>query len=150
MRISSRALVLAVAGAIVLALVATAVSISTALSGPGRVATLAPSGGAAWPDELFGTARSGSSAFTPFHDLAVVLVSDAWGGSVATPCLFIAQVRPQQRMLSTGCGAGDFPPTAAIEVADGMPDSLIDHYPIGSSLQFVLRDDEVSVYASAG
>ncbi|GAA3913930.1 hypothetical protein [Microbacterium invictum] len=146
---SRRTLVLLAAVAVVVALVAMVVSITTAVNRPGQVATLNLDPAGEWPMQ-FGEAQADSLLFEEFYGLTVVLVPQSWGVGTASPCLFIARTDPQGMMLSAGCGAEQFPPTAAIEVVDGMPQELRDRYPVGSELQFVLGDDTVLVYATAG
>lgn len=145
---SPRVLVIAAAAAVVIALVAATVSITTALGGPRQVATLASLPDEEWDEQFYGPQGPGSMMFEPFHGLTVVLVTDPWGAQAEVPCLFVAQNGGQTHMLTAGCGTDHFAPTTAVEVSEGMVEELLEQFPVGSELQFVLGDDEVHVYAA--
>lgn len=142
-----RPLVFLAAAVVVVVLIA--VTVATALDRPGRVQTLAAAPQTEWPDQ-FGPPQEGATVFEEFHGLTLLLIPNAWGLDTAMPCLFVARPEPQGMMLSTGCGAEEFPPTAALRVTETMPQELRDRYPIGAELQFVLVDGSVIVYAAAG
>lgn len=113
---------------------------------PGSVGVLQADPDAAWPDE-FSPRGAGSAIFEKFHGLTVVLVPQDWNGGAPSPCLFILTDPTKGLIGGAGCGAGDFEPVTAITVTEQMPKSLLEEFPVGSSLQFQLRDGEVVVFA---
>jgi hypothetical protein len=115
---------------------------------PASVGVLQPDPDGEWPDD-FSSRGAGSEIFEDFHGLTVVLVPQDWNGGAPSPCLFILSNASQGLIGGAGCGAGDFEPIAAITVTEQMPEALIEEFPVGSALQFQLRDGEVVVFADA-
>lgn len=113
---------------------------------PGSVATLAAAPDAEWP-EFLGQRQDGSQVYEEFLGLTVAIVPQPWGRENDVPCLFVLQAVGISSITTVGCGAGGFPPTAALEVTEAFPDELVAEYPEGTALQFVLADDRVVVYA---
>ena len=116
---------------------------------PGSVATLTAAPDAAWP-EFLGEQQEGAMVFEDFLGLTVAIVPQPWGGQDDVPCLFVLNRTGASGITSVGCGAGGFAPTAALAVTATFPDTLISEYPVGTALQFVLDDGEVTVYADRG
>ncbi len=48
------------------------------------------------------------------------------------------------------CSVGSFPATFAMPIDGDAPDELIDRYPEGAALQFVLDGDRVAVFLDSG
>lgn len=115
---------------------------------PGSVGVLQADPDGEWPDE-FSPRGAGSEIFEEFHGLTILLVPQDWNGGAPSPCLFILSNASRGLIGGAGCGAGDFEPIAAITVTEQMPDALIEEFPVGSALQFQLRDGEVVVFAEA-
>jgi hypothetical protein len=115
---------------------------------PGSVGVLQADPDGEWPDD-FSPRGAGSEIFEDFHGLTIVLVPQDWNGGAPSPCLFILSNASRGLIGGAGCGAGDFEPIAAITVTEQMPDALIEEFPVGSALQFQLRDGEVVVFADA-
>ncbi|TDN92249.1 hypothetical protein EV279_1767 [Microbacterium sp. BK668] len=113
---------------------------------PGSVATLGEAPDAEWPDFL-GQRQDGSEVYEEFLGLTVAVVPRPWGRENDVPCLFVLQAEGSEAITTVGCGAGGFPPTAALRIADSFPDELRAEYPTGTALQFVLADNRVVVYA---
>lgn len=135
------------AGALTLALVIGAVlAYVTMQTHPGNAGVLSADPDAPWPENL-GNRGNGAQVFEEFHGLRVVLSPQDWAEGASTPCLFILPASNEVSIIGAGCGAGDFDPTAAIEVTASSPAALRDQFPVGSALQFVFHDDQVIVYS---
>ena len=138
------------AGALILALlVGAGLSYTTMKQNPGNVGVLSVDPDAEFPNSM-GDETPGSKVFEQFHGLTVLLVPQNWGTGNPAPCLFILPGSRDAAIIGAGCGAGEFDPTAAVGVTSGLPDELLERFPEGSALQFVLRDGEVVVYSDAG
>lgn len=48
--------------------------------------------------------------------------------------------------MYSGCGMGVFPATAQVPLGEDAPDELLERYPTGTTLQFVLNGDSVGVF----
>ena len=133
----------ALTGAVLLGAVLSYIAVGLA---PGNVGVLQADPDGAWPSN-FAPREDGSEVFEDFHGLTIVLVPQDWNGGAPSPCLFIVSNPSQGLIGGAGCGAGDFDPVAAVIVSDQMPESLLEEFPVGSALQFQLRDGEVVVFA---
>ncbi|WP_243075904.1 hypothetical protein [Microbacterium sp. SS28] len=136
------------AGALTLALLAGAILTYTTMQfHPGSVGVLSADSEEPWPDSL-GDRPDGGTVYQTFHGLKVVLVPQNWGyGDEKLPCLFVVPDSRNSTLLGAGCGAGDFDPTAAILITESLPAAVLDEFPVGSALQFVLHEGQVIVYA---
>jgi hypothetical protein len=141
-------------GALVVA-AATTTAITTAAGTTGDVRQVATLGeDPEFQPPLFMDAESATvRGFERFHGLVVMETSQRWLGPGTDACLVITaggdvsneSQRFQGRMF-VGCGAGDFRAATQFTVAPGLPRELIDRYPVGTSLQFVLDGDRVGVF----
>jgi hypothetical protein len=141
-----RTILLATGALVLAALVGAGVTYSALSSHPGSVAVLAPTPDAVWP-ENFGDRRPGGEVFEEYLGLEVYLVPQPWSDTGTVPCLFVLSDASPSSIVTAGCGAGAFAPTAAVQVSNDMSLELLERYPAGSALQFVLDDGRVVVYA---
>ena len=133
---------------------------------PLEIAVLGVDGFAEWPD-LFGTysedgerqpgAPEGAMVFEAFHGMTAYRMPDGmYSYSTDQRCLVIVEsgkVDEDSNGYSgtffNGCSAGIFPATVEIVVipdpSGQLPDELVDAFPEGTALQFVLDGDEVVV-----
>ena len=135
---------------VVAALIGAGVSFAVTEIPPGAVAVLEPDPDAPWPGG-YGDRGEDSVVFDEFHGLTVVYTPNG-AGEEGTYCLFVA-LSPDSvggsNIFTAGCAGGAFAPTAAIPVTNSMPEELLDEFPEGSALQFVLQDSRVRVYAES-
>lgn len=118
-----------------------------------RAATLRAMPDVAAPDPF--QLGGGGVMFEPFEDL--VVFESRFPDEAKTRCLMLADEtavngRDDEGFVSgylmQGCGAGAFPAVLSIVVDAQLPAGVRERYPVGSSLQFVLEADLVSVYAA--
>ncbi|MCZ4068538.1 hypothetical protein O1W71_12730 [Microbacterium sp. H37-C3] len=137
---------------------ATARSASTATAlppdaGVSHVTTLLPTGEEI-PDFMrpYGDGVEAGS-FEKFLGLSVFRTTDIWRGG-DNICLSVARIDDDQGDGSVtgssyqGCSAGAFPAAVSFIVWDDQPEELLERYPVGTALQFVLTDAGVDVFVS--
>lgn len=152
-----RIAILWLASLVAVALVATTVSAAFTYrlqADTREVAVLRVDAGAQWP-EIFG--EEVGHIFADFYGIrAFSQVQGSMAGPGRSECLQVAESSILDADLRQGfpgryyagsCGAGAFPPTAAILVGEGAPEPLRERFPDGTSLQFILRGSEVVVLA---
>jgi hypothetical protein len=61
----------------------------------------------------------------------------------------VSQSASFQSQILTGCGAGPFPATIQLVVRGELPPQLLEHFPQGTALQFVLDGERIHVYSAA-
>lgn len=106
--------------------------------------------------EFFGLTEDDSVGFRDFFGLTAVASESAYWGANGDSCLLLipsdrieADAMSFQGPVFSGCGAGSFPTTIELVVTDDLPDALLDRFPEGSALQFVLEDSRIDVYSDA-
>ena len=142
------------AASVVVALIAgAALTMATTAAADGRVAVLAEADPDEWPVDFFGEPQEGSRVFEEFLGLRVLMVPNAWGSTrYGINCVFVTKVGDSEAgspgdLITTGCGEGRYPPSAAFPVTDASPDALRERFPIGTSLRVVLQGSQVEVFA---
>lgn len=102
----------------------------------------------------FGT--TGDARSYTFQGLTILTTDQGWD-DVPQACIVVVptegvnwQDRTVTGQLYSGCSVGAFPATAEFTVHDLSPSQLRASYPVGTSLQFVLVGDEVTVFADDG
>ena len=109
-----------------------------------QVGTLREVDDLVWPETL-GTATSDARGYTEFHGLTVITSDQQWAGIGTDTCMLVMKsadvtlTTPTGGSLHWGCGTTDFPATVQFEVTTSMPAELIEQFPVGTALQFVLR-----------
>ncbi|GAA3660709.1 hypothetical protein [Microbacterium marinilacus] len=97
--------------------------------------------------------------FEEFHGLQPLSSRAAWNGEPETACLVVvasdflgAERSVNERGMifvggedTRGCEAGRFPASLQRVVTEDMPDSLLQRFPVGTALRFVLDGDEIVV-----
>ncbi|HEY9307204.1 MAG TPA: hypothetical protein VIP82_05310 [Microbacterium sp.] len=111
----------------------------------GRVAVLREDSDAEWPDMFFGARPADGLVFDGFHGLTVLSFPQSVAQGSAQTCLYI--LTPPDGFGAGSCAAGSYPASASMEVVSSSPEALRDRFPLGTSLQFVLEDSTVQVYA---
>lgn len=138
---------------------ATARSASTATALPpdariSHVTTLLPTGEEipAFMRPYSGGVEPGS--FEKFLGLSVFRSTDTWRGN-DNVCLSVARIDDETSgdgsrsgAFYQGCSAGAFPAAVSFVVWEDQPDELLERYPLGTGLQFVLTDAGVDVFVS--
>ncbi|WP_211160640.1 MULTISPECIES: hypothetical protein [Microbacterium] len=139
---------------VVAALIAgAALTMATTAAVGGRVAVLAEADLDEWPDQLFGEPQEGAQVFEELFGLRVLTVPNAWGSSRhGINCVFVTQVGGSEagsagELITTGCGDGHYPPSAAFPVTDASPEALRERFPIGTSLKVVVQGNQAEVFA---
>lgn len=151
-RPSRRTVWLSAAALVVAMIVGAGITLAVASTHPGHVAVLAEAPDAEWPTDFFGPSRPGARVFEDFLGLAVVMVPNAWASTADGPeCLFVLAVEQQtpenQTIISTGCAGGGFDAVASFATTRRMPEELLERFPVGTALQFVLDGSQVFVFA---
>lgn len=125
---------------------------------PVRVATLRQAA-LEWP-EFLGTATADARGFTEFLGMTAITSERQWGGADTDICVIVLEAADAQmtandgRTLPLGCGTAAFPATAQFQVTPDMPAELIERFPVGTQLQFVLSEQlaegifEIDVFAA--
>ncbi|MGZ0069519.1 hypothetical protein [Microbacterium arborescens] len=144
---------------------ATARSASTATALPpdariSHVTTLLPTGEEI-PEFLRPYGDEGEAgSYEEFLGLSVFHFTDTWRGTDNGPaannvCLSVAHIDDQASGDNSrggsyyqGCSAGAFPAAVSFVVWEDQPDELLERYPLGTGLQFVLTDAGVDVFVS--
>jgi hypothetical protein len=133
---------------------------------PREVAVLGVDAFAEWPG-IFGSyteegerepgVPEGGMAFQAFHGLSPFRMQNGmFAYGVGQTCLMIVEtsmITDESNSFGgaiyNGCAAGEFPATVEILIDDenlqNLPDELLDAFPEGTALQFVLDGDEVIV-----
>ncbi|MDQ2669689.1 MAG: hypothetical protein M3Y31_03580 [Gemmatimonadota bacterium] len=100
--------------------------------------------------------RSDSRGERSWYGLTILVVRGTWYGDTEDECLVImrqADVDPNSDSLSgplyTGCSAGHLPAVLQLRVNDAMPDALLEQFPVGTGLRFVLDESRVGVFVAA-
>lgn len=102
------------------------------------------------------SAPAGGTAFQAFHGLSVFSMQNAmFGYGAGQTCLMVlestnidSESTSFEGALFNGCAAGRFPATVEIVVSEDfqrLPEELLDEFPEGTGLQFILEGDEVVV-----
>lgn len=106
-----------------------------------------------WPTNMFGDAQEGARVFEVFEGTRVLVVPNAWGSPDSEiVCVFVVRGESEDgsaaanEILTTGCGAGAFAPTASFTVTERSPAALRDRFPIGTSVRVTVEGDEVRVF----
>lgn len=153
-RLSRRTIWLWAASIVVALVVGAGITTLMPATGAGRVATIAEADLSEWPADVFGDPQEGARIFEAYEGLRVLVIPNAWGSSAAAlSCVFVVRSDREggtgavNEIVTTGCGAGDFPPTAAFPVNEESPEALRDRFADGTDLRIVLAEDEVHVFA---
>lgn len=100
--------------------------------------------------------RADSRGNRDWYGLTVLVVRDTWYGDTVDECLVIMRqddVDPNSDSLSgplyTGCSAGGFSAVLQVRVNDAMPEELLEQFPVGTGLRFVLDGSRVGVFVAA-
>ncbi|KQZ85536.1 hypothetical protein ASD56_04240 [Microbacterium sp. Root166] len=117
-----------------------------------RVAVLDADPEAEWPEGFFGPERGGAVIYDELLGVTPIYVPDDWTDVEGTFCLYMTRTDRLQGtegpgILTAGCTAGDFDATTALLVNADMPAELLERFPEGTALQFVVDGSTVSVYA---
>lgn len=115
-------------------------------------ALLEPNPAIALPRDFFGL--DGSIAVYEFYGLWVIRSnSGAFAG--AGDCILVTSADAVDTRTSSitgpayyGCEAGSFPATAQFALDGQWPQALLDRYPVGSGMRFVIDGDRVGVFIS--
>ena len=152
-RLSRRTKGIWTASVIVALIAGAALTMATTAAADGRVAVLAEADPDEWPVDFFGEPQEGSRVFEEFLGLRVLMVPNAWGSTrYGINCVFVTKVGDSEAgspgdLITTGCGGGRYPPSAAFPVTDASPEALRERFPIGTSLKVVLQGSQVEVFA---
>jgi hypothetical protein len=99
--------------------------------------------------------RAESRGNRDWYGLTILVVRDTWYGDTVDECLVImrqADVDPNSDSLSgpmyTGCSAGGFSAVLQLRVNDAMPEELLEQFPVGTGLRFVLDGSRVGVFVA--
>jgi len=120
---------------------------------PREIAVLQIDPGAEWP-QMMGDRPEGSEIFEEFYGLRAFVQVNAPRLSAVDVCLSVIEAsavtgRSSYSNFYIGaCGAGEFPATVSMLVNSTAPDELQERFPAGTSLQFILRGDEVAVLSA--
>jgi hypothetical protein len=108
-----------------------------------------------WP-EFFGPQEPGAQGFTDFYGMTALTGNRLFGAEAADTCMLVvptAQIHHDAAALTgpilNGCGAGAFRATVQLIVQGDLPAPLLERFPQGTALQFVLDGDRVDVYSDA-
>ncbi|HET8926776.1 MAG TPA: hypothetical protein VFN24_02990 [Microbacterium sp.] len=112
------------------------------------LATLAATQDASWPDFVLGDRPEGAVLFAEHLGVQMIAVpQEVQGGS--SVCLYAMSARDLPRgAFAVGCGAGPFAPTLTSVVGSDWPAEMLERFPVGSAVQYVLAGDRVLVYAA--
>ncbi|SDQ47549.1 hypothetical protein [Microbacterium sp. cf332] len=122
-----------------------------------HVTTLLPTG--AQLPAFFGSyadEQQGQS-FEPFLGLAVFQTDIIWApDDNANTCVFVTRVSDVESstndswtgFMNQGCSAGAFPAAVSFVVREDQPEELLERYPVGTAMQFVLTEAGVDVFVS--
>ncbi|WP_109208612.1 MULTISPECIES: hypothetical protein [Microbacterium] len=111
----------------------------------GRVAVLHQDPDGAWPDDFFGPRPAEGRVFEEFHGLSVLVFPQVMGPAGSQTCVYV--VTDTNGFGTGNCGAGSFPPVANMVVAADAPEALLERFPEGTALQFVVDGEQVLIYA---
>lgn len=120
---------------------------------PREIAVLQIDPGAEWP-QMMGDRRDGGEIFEEFYGLRALIQTQAPSFSAVEVCMSLIEGsvvtgRSSYSNFYIGaCGAGEFPATVSMLVNSTAPDELQERFPAGTSLQFILRGDELAVLSS--
>jgi hypothetical protein len=107
------------------------------------------------PQSFFGGETRG---FAEFYGLVPLSTSSQWDDQRSTACLVLVSADDLYSDSTTsgfrgyatggGCEAGRFEAWAQVLVTVEMPEQLIDRYPVGTALRFVLEGDQITVLSA--
>lgn len=122
--------------------------VSRTAADPQPIAILEATDEATWPSFILGERPEGAVLFEEHLGVQIVAVpQEIPGGS--TRCLYAMSAEDLPRgAFTVGCGAGPFLPTLTSLVGADWPPELLEQYPIGSSVRYLLDGDRVLVYAA--
>lgn len=99
--------------------------------------------------------RGDSRGERDWYGLTILVVRGTWYGDTEDECLVVmrqADVDPNAESLSgplyTGCSAGHLPALLQLRVNDAMPQELLEKFPVGTGLRFVLDGSRVGVFVA--
>lgn len=102
-----------------------------------------------WPSDFVGARPEGGRMFERFRGLQLIAVPQTVDQGATIDCLYLIRTQDSaSNMLSVGCGAGPFGPTLSVTVETSWPQTVLDAYPAGTALKFVLDGDRVLVYTA--
>jgi len=155
-----RVAILWISSLVAVALIVGAVTALTAprtstAGGVRHVGTVYPDPAFVWP-ELLGEQVGDAQGFTDFFGLTAVAGNGFFGTEAAETCILLlatAQIEGDENFALSpsrfGCGAGPFPATAEFVVQGELPPEMLERFPEGSALQFVLDGSRIDVYSDA-
>jgi len=120
---------------------------------PREVAVLQVDRAAEWP-EMMGDRPEGGEIFEEFYGLRAFIQVNAASFSAVDVCLSVIEGTAvtgrgsYSNFYIGACGAGEFPATVSMLVNSTAPEELQERFPEGTSLQFILRGDEVAVLSA--
>jgi hypothetical protein len=126
-------------------LVGVGLTLAVQAAGAGKVATLDEDADGEWPTQFFGDRPADAVVFDEFHGLSVLTFRQPAQPGSAQTCLYI--VMPPGGFGAGTCAADAFAASASLEVGPDSPEELLDRFPRGTALQFVLEGSSVQVYA---
>ena len=120
-----------------------------------HVGTIRENADFVWPGFL--NEQGNPVGFHDFHGLTPVAMDGALWGANGDSCFIlmetekiVAESDNFDGEIYSACGAGPFPATIQIVVtAENLPATVLDRFPAGSALQFVLDGSRIDVYSDA-
>ncbi|WP_307224548.1 hypothetical protein [Microbacterium arborescens] len=95
-----------------------------------------------------------AASYEDFLGLSVFRSADEWRGN-GNLCVSVARIADETSgdtarngVYYQGCAAGAFPAAVTFVVWEDQPEELLERYPVGTALQFVLMDAGVDVFVS--
>ena len=155
-----RVAILWISSLVAVALIVGAVTALTAprtstAGGVRHVGTVHPDPAFVWPEAL-GEQVGDAQGFTDFFGLTAVAGNGFFGTEAAETCILLletAQIEGDENFALSpsrfGCGAGPFRATAEFVVQGELPPEMLERFPEGSALQFVLDGSRIDVYSDA-
>ncbi|MET0811994.1 MAG: hypothetical protein ABWY03_02995, partial [Microbacterium sp.] len=77
-------------------------------------------------------------------------------GQGDTECAMVFETAPLRSPTDSyegtsfyGCGAGSFAARVPVLISSGMPEQLLERFPVGTALEFVLDGERIGVFSDA-
>jgi hypothetical protein len=112
------------------------------------LATLQITQDATWPDHVLGQRPEGAVLFDVHLGMQLIAMPQESEGAPTTCLYAMSALELERGVLSGACSAGPFAPSLTSLVDTDWPAAMLERFPVGSAVRYVLEGDHVLVYAA--